>query len=710
MIFAVYSGYSGDNMTHLALITRLVRSGAVDFSEPVLGTGFVEGRTMFHLATFLLALVPEIGRSVPGPALLVHCSPLLALTAIMAFYSLVQGLTTDRLAAPFGTTLFMLYLLVPQDFPHGLFYQFGISDKTIGIFVFVPCTVLIAWEYLSLPRASNLVLLCLAALALGIIHPVVFVMCWFLIACFVLVHYGISALQGEKLALAPVLLLVIPCLVGIVFPMYLRTQFRNTSAAELSADSTNILVQHRLELQRDRLIVYPDGGFIGDPALILGKPIRLLAYLLLPVIALIAWRKRDVMAQFLFAGLVFPALLLFNPVTPALVGQLLTPMMVFRFSWLFPDILAVAFVFYWLVKSISTRPLQSHRYLVGTCALSLLVFVAAALVVAYNLEYYRTFGILTDWQPGAYVLNRNGAKGVTDYLWNNGSWGSVVLASDDLNEEIPGLAGMYVVERGQARTANFFPPNRISEAEERIEAVELFEQAIFFDETIKDIIADYGVRYIVLPAQSPLVRQLDQLSAFELLYEDPKYSLFGVSEDFRMVTQAHPDAPYWELVHLWSQDSRDATYLLPCLATQAAQLDPNMVRADVFALPSRVLPVLFEHPPIAVQCPSLTIPSNAVLEFFMALSPEVWTYGRGDGVRFEIYLEDDDGVHLLFSEYLDPKNTSSVRRWHPRSVDLSDWAGRTVSITFSTDPGPVGDAHYDWAGWGEPRIVPAGRP
>jgi hypothetical protein len=710
MIFAVYSGYSGDNMTHLAFITRLVGSGQVNFSEPILGTGFVEGRTMFHLATFLFALVPEIGRTLPGPALLVHCSPLLALTAIMAVYSLVHGLTSDRNAALFGTSLFMLYLLVPQDYPHGLFYQFSISDKTIGIFIFVPCTVVLAWEYLSLPRPRSLILLCIAALALGIIHPVVFVMCWFLIAGFVLVHHGISVLRGGRISLVPVLLLVIPCLVGLAFPLYLRTQFHSTSAANLSLDSTNILVQHRLKLQQDRLIVYPDGHFIGDPALILGKPVRILAYLLLPIIALVAWRRKDAMAQFLLAGLVFPALLLFNPVTPELVGRLVTPMMVFRFSWLFPDILAVAFVFYWLVGSILEYLPQNRRYLFGSCALSLPVLVATILVLANNTGYYRTFGALTDRRPGERVLNRNGAEGVIDYLWDHGSRGSVVLASDDLNEEIPGLAGMYVVERGQARTANFFPPDRVSEAIKRIEAVELFEQAIFFDETITDIIADYEVSYIILPVQSLLVNQLDQLSAFELLYEDSKYSLYGVTEQFRLVPEANPDAAYWELVHQWSKDPRVATYLLPCLEEQAERLDPTMVRADVFALPARVLPVLFEHPPIGVQCPALTIPADAVLEFSLALSPEVWTFGKGDGVRFEIYLEDGDGTHLLFSEYLDPKNAGSVRRWHPRSVDLSGWAGHTVSLTFSTDPGPAGDAHYDWAGWGEPRIIAAGQP
>jgi hypothetical protein len=78
--------------------------------------------------------------------------------------------------------------------------------------------------------------------------------------------------------------------------------------------------------------------------------------------------------------------------------------------------------------------------------------------------------------------------------------------------------------------------------------------------------------------------------------------------------------------------------------------------------------------------------------------------GRGDGVQFDIYLDDDHTWHL-FSQYIDPKNLPDDRRWHDHDLDLSSWAGEPVTLTLVTDPGPNGDDRYDWAGWGDPRIV-----
>jgi hypothetical protein len=54
---------------------------------------------------------------------------------------------------------------------------------------------------------------------------------------------------------------------------------------------------------------------------------------------------------------------------------------------------------------------------------------------------------------------------------------------------------------------------------------------------------------------------------------------------------------------------------------------------------------------------------------------------------------------------VDPKRNDSDRRWHPHVVDLSGYAGQTVTLVFETGTGPAGDYRYDWAGWGEPRLV-----
>ncbi|MCJ7537380.1 MAG: hypothetical protein MUO57_17780, partial [Anaerolineales bacterium] len=64
-----------------------------------------------------------------------------------------------------------------------------------------------------------------------------------------------------------------------------------------------------------------------------------------------------------------------------------------------------------------------------------------------------------------------------------------------------------------------------------------------------------------------------------------------------------------------------------------------------------------------------------------------------------------DGEQQVFSTYIDPKNDEFDRRWHPYTVDLNEYAGQEVSIIFETDTGPAGDYRYDWAGWGELRLL-----
>jgi tetratricopeptide (TPR) repeat protein len=143
-------------------------------------------------------------------------------------------------------------------------------------------------------------------------------------------------------------------------------------------------------------------------------------------------------------------------------------------------------------------------------------------------------------------------------------------------------------------------------------------------------------------------------------------------------------------------------------AHKASPDNATYIRRTAFVIEQLPRGVLFQHPPSRVGY-RLEIPSSAVLECSLALAPEVWKPGRGDGVTFKVEIEDEAGtVYRLFSEYIDPKNVPALRRWHDRDIDLSSWSSQVVTLTLSTEPGPNGDDRYDWAGWGEPRIVQRG--
>jgi len=136
---------------------------------------------------------------------------------------------------------------------------------------------------------------------------------------------------------------------------------------------------------------------------------------------------------------------------------------------------------------------------------------------------------------------------------------------------------------------------------------------------------------------------------------------------------------------------------------EVASSGPDYVRNDHWTIDGDERRVLFMHPDARVQY-TVQVPMGAVLAFDVATAPESWDK-PGDGVAFAVYVESDQGARQVFSTYIDPKRDESARRWHPFTVDLSDYAGQTVALTFETGTGPAGDNQHDWAGWGTPRLL-----
>jgi len=103
-----------------------------------------------------------------------------------------------------------------------------------------------------------------------------------------------------------------------------------------------------------------------------------------------------------------------------------------------------------------------------------------------------------------------------------------------------------------------------------------------------------------------------------------------------------------------------------------------------------------------------TIPENACIKFSLALAPEVWHIGMGDGVIFQITVRDPVETkpdQIVYSRLIDPKNNIDHRTWIDGQVDLNKWQGQLTLISFITTPGPANNDYYDWAGWGEPRMI-----
>lgn len=114
--------------------------------------------------------------------------------------------------------------------------------------------------------------------------------------------------------------------------------------------------------------------------------------------------------------------------------------------------------------------------------------------------------------------------------------------------------------------------------------------------------------------------------------------------------------------------------------------------------------VQFQHPTSMIEHNAYISP-NAKLRFSIALDPEVWSSEKGDGVLFEVYIVKNEKEKKVFSRYIDPKNNFTERKWNDFEIDLSPYSNDNLTILFVTSGGPKNDTMYDWAWWGEPKLV-----
>lgn len=135
-------------------------------------------------------------------------------------------------------------------------------------------------------------------------------------------------------------------------------------------------------------------------------------------------------------------------------------------------------------------------------------------------------------------------------------------------------------------------------------------------------------------------------------------------------------------------------------------VDPALFKAENWDINGEKKPVLFVHPAASGRTTlvyPVKIEPQSWFRAVLALAPDAWTM-EGDGVVFNIYIEDNSGIHLVFSQYLDPKHHEQDRRWLPISVNLNEFNGKLVRLILEVNSGPAGDQRYDWAGWGIPRL------
>ena len=92
-----------------------------------------------------------------------------------------------------------------------------------------------------------------------------------------------------------------------------------------------------------------------------------------------------------------------------------------------------------------------------------------------------------------------------------------------------------------------------------------------------------------------------------------------------------------------------------------------------------------------------------------------WTFSLPDSSRirleFDIGLQDgsenSDGVTFIVSVQDKEifREHYNQQRWKHINLDLTPYHGQRVKLRFTINPGPNGNTGWDWARWGEPKII-----
>jgi len=114
---------------------------------------------------------------------------------------------------------------------------------------------------------------------------------------------------------------------------------------------------------------------------------------------------------------------------------------------------------------------------------------------------------------------------------------------------------------------------------------------------------------------------------------------------------------------------------------------------------------LFTHPPynggvgytFAVTNPIQLPESPSVLHMFIGLTDGG---NPSDGVDFKVFVIDSTGSQkqIMMENW-------AKREWKEITLDLSEYAGKKISLKFTADVGPNNSPVADWAAWAEPAIV-----
>lgn len=762
-----------DNWRYLAYIREDIDTHQLVDTDPVfgeVGTRYVR-RYRYNVWLIDISLLSQSSGVDPIVVTTGYLKLAMGILSFLSIYIVAREFFSDRNWALFTVLIQMLYFASDRDTYYGVGTLLNrmAEDKIVVGFFFLPLLAFLTIRYLKgSERWQYWLLLTSSVLLMVVFNQIGIVLAASSILSFVFLRVLFTRHSREWILLVPI---IITFILALPWPLYLRTATTTVvySVSEAS-DSSQFLNDLVYIFRPDSYILHPD--FIFQP-LVLSS--------LVLALPLVFYVRKSITAQFLLSNVLCYTVLLFVPFITPLLGHIITPVMLWRVSWILPVALINSFWIYRLTSYIknSLSPfVQSWRgglYLSQEITL-LLALLTLLITLTGRIERF----------PDVKWIDGNVPQEIADFLSETRKHTVLegkVIAPQEINLYIPGFWGsMFVM---------YDRPSVIPFIALAVEDTDIFYRQSTLNEIHIDILIKHGVSHIVIPKNSPLINQFDFAVSFTKIYSDDHFALYRVPtnlttnplvlgdlhfsagnwrdarSDFQAALQLHTNDSqaylglaqasqalgdmqaaltfYREALRLSGDDDQmlariglsmdiDPMYVSSYLElgdtyqqSQTADwleyqwpvhrfLDhlntsgmvannPVNVRKTAFVIEKRPKGILFQHPPSRMPFPSFMVSEEHRLKFSLAIDPMAWQLGKGDGVQFDIYVSSKHTNQRFFSIYIDPKNVFDDRKWHDYEVDLSAFAGQTVTITFATSCGPNNNCDYDWAGWGEPRIV-----
>ncbi len=363
-----------DRMWYLGYVTHLATAaGPIDWREPMLGSGHVVARFACNAWLLAVAMATRLSGSA-APWLFERVAPVLVAALVPAAAFKLSRRLFAGFMAPVATAITTWIVLTTRYpfFSPERYVGFGrfSEDKTVALLILAPVLLALCLELLSArthAAGGRWTLLALAAAAVGLTHPLVYLFC--LITVFSVIalarvwrvgqtgapHDQVQALLRDSepagdppglpdspaiekatvvrrigLELGAVLIVVAAIAGAIGWQARSQNAGSGSDVARLSAGETDPVVRAHLRMKRH--VELPVGGPITNPRL-LAEPI--LAISLLGLWA--AWRRRSTWTGVFLLGSTLPMLALaFVPLIAPLFGRLVLPWMVYRTLWAVP--------------------------------------------------------------------------------------------------------------------------------------------------------------------------------------------------------------------------------------------------------------------------------------------------------------------------------------------------------------------------------------